>query len=45
VLLAEDSAVVAQPDERDGTTAPQIAQAHVVAVLIGQDDVSEPVRA
>ena len=44
VCLAINSAVVAQPDERRGTVAPQIAEANVVAVVVGQDDVRKLVR-
>jgi hypothetical protein len=35
VVLAEDSAVVAKPDDRRRPVAPQITQADVIAVLVG----------
>ncbi len=43
VRLAIDSAVVAQPDQRRRTVAPEISQADVVAVLVGKDGVCERV--
>jgi hypothetical protein len=43
VLLAENSAVVAKPDERHRSVAPQIAQTDRIAVLVGQDDVRKAV--
>jgi hypothetical protein len=45
MLLAEDSAVVAEPDERDGALAPQVAEPHVVGLVIGKHDVGEPIGA
>jgi hypothetical protein len=45
VILTEDSPVVAKPHERGRVLAPEVAEADVMAVLVGQDDVSEPVGA
>ena len=44
VVAAVHSPVVAQPDERDGTLPPQVAEANAVAVLIREDDVGELLR-
>jgi len=43
VLLAENSAVVAQPDQRYRALLPQIAETDVFAIVIGQHDVFEGV--
>lgn len=43
VCLAESSAVVAQPHQHGGLVAPQIPKTHIVAVLVGQDDVGQGV--
>jgi len=43
VILTVDSPVVAEPDERGRAVAPQVAQAHVVALLVRQDDVCQHV--
>jgi hypothetical protein len=43
VLLAENSAVVAQPDQRYRVLAPQIPETDVVAVVVRQHDVYERV--
>jgi hypothetical protein len=43
VLLAENSPVVAQPDQRYRALPPQIAEADVVAIVVGQHDVFEGV--
>ena len=43
VLLAENSAVVAQPDQRYRALPPQIAETDVVAIVVGQHDVFEGV--
>ena len=45
VLAAVDSAVVAEPDERDGALAPELAEPYVVPVVVEQDDVGERVGA
>lgn len=45
VILAEDSPVVPQPDERDRALAPQVAETDVMGVLVGQHYFSEPVGA
>jgi hypothetical protein len=43
VLLAENSAVVAQPDQRYRVLPPQIAETDVVAIMVRQHDVFEGV--
>lgn len=43
VLLAENSAVVAKPDQRCRALPPQIAETDIIAVLVGQHDVQEGV--
>ena len=45
VILAEDSPVVPEPDERRRALVPQVAETDVVAIVVGQDDVRELVRA
>ena len=45
VILAEDSPVVAEPDERHRPLAPQVAETDVVGLVVGQDDLGEPVGA
>lgn len=41
VRLAIDSAVVTQPDQGDGSVSPEISQADVIAILVGENDVPE----
>lgn len=45
VVAAVRSAVVAQPDEHHGSVAPEVAETHVPAVEVLQDDLRECVGA
>jgi hypothetical protein len=39
VILAVNSAVVSEPDERDRSITPQVAESNVVALVVGQDNI------
>jgi hypothetical protein len=45
VSLAVNSTVVPQPHERNRAVTPEIAKSHLVAVVVGEDDVGERPRA
>ena len=45
VVLAEDSPVMPEEDEGGRALAPQVAKPDVVALVVGQDNIGEPVRA
>jgi exopolyphosphatase/guanosine-5'-triphosphate,3'-diphosphate pyrophosphatase len=45
VVAAVRSAVVAEPDERHGTLRPQLAEPHLMAVVIEEDDLGQRVGA
>jgi hypothetical protein len=44
VVAAVQSPVVAQPDERHSATGPQIAESHLDALVIEQDEIGQRIR-